>query len=115
MNDAPRSDSIEEILLNSLKHDGLKKEKLEELVNVVSGFYQAGLTKIKVFPKGIPPVVDGLELQASVDVKQLPDFVNLIINEPKVSGFVYFPYGIPFVTDARLNIVLGSRPTEGYD
>lgn len=100
-------ESIEKVLLDTLKYGGLARENLEELVSIVAGFYDAGLQRLKVFPRGIPPVTDGLELQANIGIDELPDISNLILRAPRISSVVYFPYGIPFVTDVNVVVGLG--------
>jgi hypothetical protein len=99
---------IERTLLNTLKYSGLDKEYLEALVKVVGGFYAAGLQTLKVFPRGITPVTDGLEVQASVTVEELPPLMSLMIAEPWVQNFVFFPRGLPSVTDVAVVLALGA-------
>jgi hypothetical protein len=108
MDKAKSDSSVAKALLESMKHGGLEQKRLEELVNVVAGLHQAGLQSLRLFPRGIfPDNVNGLEVQATVSAEKLPGVLTALTKEREVAGFIYFPYGIPYLTDARLEIMLG--------
>src|SRR5579863_9121579 len=90
-----RSDSLEKELTHALRFSGLDKENLNELVRIVVGLNDEGLDQMRVFPKGQPPIVDGLQVQALVDTEELATVLNHILtNTPRLRGVSVFPYGI---------------------
>lgn len=103
-----RTDSLEKELIHALRFSGLDKENLNELVRIVVGLNDEGLEQMRVFPKGQPPIVDGLQVQAVVDKEQLTTILNQIItNTPRLRGVTIFPYGIPNVEVFQVNVELG--------
>jgi hypothetical protein len=103
-----RTDSLEKELIHALRFSGLDKENLNELVRIVVGLNDEGLEQMRVFPKGQPPIVDGLQVQAVVDKEQLTTILNQIItNTPRLRGVTIFPYGIPNVEVFQVNLELG--------
>jgi hypothetical protein len=103
-----RTDSLEKELIHALRFSGLDKENLNELVRIVVGLNDEGLEQMRVFPKGQPPIVDGLQVQAVVDKEQLTTILNQIItNTPRLRGVTIFPYGIPNAEVFQVNVELG--------
>jgi hypothetical protein len=103
-----RTDSLEKELLHTLRFSGLDKENLNELVRIVVGLNDHGLGQMRVFPKGLPPIVDGLQIQSLVDAEQLTTVLNKILTEtPRLRGVSVFPYGIPNVETFQVNVELG--------
>lgn len=111
--DKPRG-SIEEALMRELRFGGIDKDNLKELVGIVAGIQKEGLKRIKVFPKGIPPVVDGLRVSGVVDAGEVARFLgDILTRTPRFSGIVLFPYGIPWPDIFRVNIDLGAPVETG--
>jgi len=54
------------------------------------------------------PITDGLEVQANVNIPDLPPLLSLMVVEPWVQNFVFFPRGIPVVTDVAVVLALGA-------
>jgi hypothetical protein len=103
-----RSDSLEKELMHTLRFSGLDKENLNELVRIVVGLNDEGLDQMRVFPKGQPPIVDGLQVQALVDTEQLSTVLSQILtNTPRLRGVSVFPYGIPNPEIFQVNVDLG--------
>jgi hypothetical protein len=103
-----RSDSLEKELTHALRFSGLDKENLNELVRIVVGLNDEGLDQMRVFPKGQPPIVDGLQVQALVDTEELATVLNHILTStPRLRGVSVFPYGIPNPEIFQINVDLG--------
>lgn len=103
-----RTDSLEKELTHALRFSGLDKENLNELVRIVVGLNSEGLDQMRVFPKGQPPIVDGLQVQALVDTEELSTVLNHILtNTPRLRGVSVFPYGIPNPEIFQINVDLG--------
>lgn len=103
-----RPESLEKELIHALRFSGLDKENLNELVRIVVGLNDGGLEQLRVFPKGIPPVVDGLQVQAMVNPEELAAILNQILtNTPRLRGVSVFPYGIPNPEIFQVNVDLG--------
>ncbi len=103
-----RPESLEKELIHALRFSGLDKENLNELVHIVVGLNDEGLDQLRVFPKGIPPVVDGLQVQAVVNTEDLAAILNQILtNTPRLRGVSVFPYGIPNPEVFQVNVDLG--------
>jgi len=103
-----RTESLEKELIHALRFSGLDKENLNELVRIVVGLSDEGLDQLRVFPKGQPPVVDGLQVQALVDTAELATVLNQILtNTPRLRGVSVFPYGIPNPEVFQINVDLG--------
>jgi len=105
--------AIEQELLKILKFGGLNKENLASLVKIVAGFNENGLTQFKVFPKGIPPVYDGLEVRSVVQASELNRVLATVLAEAQVSSVLIFPYGIPAYDVAEIVVGLGPTPVTG--
>jgi len=103
-----RPESLEKELIHALRFSGLDKENLNELVRIVVGLNDEGLDQLRVFPKGIPPVVDGLQVQAMVKTENLAAILHEILNNtPRLHGVRIFPYGIPTVEVFQVTVDLG--------
>jgi hypothetical protein len=106
--------SIEENLMRELRFGGIDPENLKELVGIVAGIQKGGLKRLKIFPKGIPPIVDGLQVSGIVDAGEVIRFLGEILTEtPRLNGVVVFPYGIPRPEIFRVNIGLGATVVTG--
>jgi hypothetical protein len=105
--------AVEEELLKILQFGGLKKENLASLVKIVAGFSAKGMQHIKVFPKGIPPEYEGLEVKSVVEAGQLNGILSTILKESQVSSVIIFPYGVPVYDYAELAVGLGPAPIIG--
>jgi hypothetical protein len=98
-------ESFEAQLTHLLRFGGIDKENLHELVGIVAKVHQAGLKTIRVFPKGIPPVVDGLQVSGLVEAVNIGTILNNILNQtPRYTGVVIFPYGIPIPEIFQVNV-----------
>lgn len=103
-----RPESLEKELTHALRFSGLDKENLNELVRIVVGLNDEGLDQLRVFPKGIPPVVDGLQVQSVVNTEDVAAVLNRILTStPRLRGVSVFPYGIPNPEVFQVNIDLG--------
>ena len=105
--------TVERELLEILRVGGLNKDNLARLVKIVAGFSDKGLKQIKVFPKGIPPVFEGLELKSVVEASQLNGILATILKEAQVTSVLVFPYGIPAYDIAEIVVGLGPTPVAG--
>jgi hypothetical protein len=105
--------SVEQELLKILRFGNLKKENLAALVKIVAGFNEKGLKHIKVFPKGIPPVYEGLEIRSLLQAGELPGVLSVILNEAQVNSVIVFPYGVPAYDVAEIVVGLGPTPVVG--
>ena len=104
--------SVEQDLLNHLRFAGLDKDNLAALVKVVAGFSDKGVLKnFKVFPIGVPPVYEGLEIKSVVSVQELGTIVQALYSHPAVGPIRLFPYGVPQVEFATLEAVIGPSPS----
>lgn len=112
---APERDKgLEKQLLHLLRFSGIDKDNLEELVGIVVGLQGKGLDKLRVFPRGLPPVVDGLNVSATIDAANLVDILNVVLTQtPRLSGVSVFPYGITNPEAFQLNVTLGSPVEAG--
>ncbi|MGF6810845.1 hypothetical protein OKW30_006037 [Paraburkholderia sp. Clong3] len=101
--------AFEKELLNVLRFGGLDDDNLSELVTLVAGFYTSGFQNIRVFPRGIPPVVDGLTVKGVLDTKTLSAVLaDLVTKTPRLSGVWLFPYGVPVVDVVGVTVELGA-------
>ena len=107
-----RGQGVEQELLKILRFGGLDRENLAALVKIVAGFTNKGLNHIKVFPKGIPPVYQGLEVKSLVQVDRLSSVLSAILSEVQVNSVVVFPYGVPVFDVAEIIVGLGPTPGE---
>ena len=105
--------TVERELLEILRFGGLNKDNLASLVKIVAGFNEKGLKHIKVFPKGIPPVYEGLELKSVVEASQLNRILATILEEAQVTSVFVFPRGIPAYEIAEIVVGLGPAPVAG--
>lgn len=102
------SESLEKELIHALRFSGLDKENLNELVRIVVQLNRGGLSQFRVFPKGIPPVVDGLQVQSLIQPSQLTAILtNILSQTPRLRGVSVFPYGIPVPEIFQVNVDLG--------
>jgi hypothetical protein len=105
--------AVEQELLKLLQYGGLDKNNLANLVKIVAGFTGKGLSQLKVFPKGIPPVYEGLELKSIVPANELSRILGIILAEAQVNSVIVFPYGIPAYDVAEIVVGLGPTPVTG--
>ena len=105
--------AVEQELLKILRHGGLDRENLAALVKIVAGFSDKGLNHIKVFPKGIPPVYESLEVKSVVEASRLGSLLSIILAEAAVSSVIVFPYGVPDYDVAEVVVGLGPTPVAG--
>ena len=106
---AINTDGLEKQLLHLLQFSGIEKDNLRELVAIVVGFRSNGLGPFRIFPRGIPPVVDGVTVEATVAAADISKTLSLILTNPfRLGGVVIFPYGIPFVDSYQVNVALGN-------
>jgi hypothetical protein len=106
--------SIEEALLRELRFGGIDKDNLKELVGIVAGFHRAGLKKFKVFPKGQPPIVDGLRVSGVVEAAEANRILSeILVKTPRLAAVYAFPYGTPWPEIFRVNIDIGSTIENG--
>jgi len=102
-------ENLEKQLLHNLRYSGISDDNLHELVKIVVGLQGNGLQNIRVFPRGIPPVVDGLNVQATVGASSIANILNVILHDtPRLGGVVVFPYGIPIPEIFQVNVALGN-------
>jgi len=101
--------SIVENLMQELRFGGLDNENLKELVGIVAGIQQGGLKTMKVLPKGIPPIVDSLQVSGIMGAGELNQFLGTLLTQtPRLSAVTVFPYGIPVPEIFQVNIDLGA-------
>lgn len=105
--------AVEQELLKILRFGGLNKDNLAGLVKIVAGFSEKGLNHIKVFPKGIPPVYESLEVRSLIERSDLNKILGIVLNEQQVSSVLVFPYGIPAYDVAEIVVGLGPAPVAG--
>lgn len=106
--------SIEEALLRELRFGGIDKDNLKELVGIVAGFHKAGLKKFRVFPKGQPPIVDGLRVSGVVEAGEANRILGeILVKTPRLAAVYAFPYGIPWPEIFRVNIDIGPTIDNG--
>jgi len=102
------SESLEKELIHALRFSGLDKENLNELVRIVVQVNRGGVDRLRVFPKGIPPVVDGLQVQGLIQPSDIATVLARILSEtPRLRGVSVFPYGIPRPEIFQINVDLG--------
>ncbi len=105
--------SIEDALSHELRWCGMDKENLKELVAIVARLQRLGIKKLKVFPKGQPPIVDSVHLSGLVDGGDAQRVLNEVLpRTPRLAGIYLFPYGIPWPEIWRLDMDLGN-PVHG--
>ncbi|MEX3694452.1 hypothetical protein AB3X91_42075 [Paraburkholderia sp. BR14263] len=100
---------FEKELLKALRFSGLDDDNLSELVTIAAGLYTSGFQNIRVFPRGIAPVVDGLTVKGVLDAKTLGSVLKDIVTKtPRLNGIYVFPYGIPVVDSVGVTVELGT-------
>ncbi len=105
--------SFDQALLHELRFGGIEKENLEELVRIVADIQKGGLTRIKVFPKGIP-APNAVQVTGIVDAGAVTKFLGQVLTQtPRLGGVVVFPYGIPVPDIFRVNIDIGAPVEAG--
>jgi hypothetical protein len=105
---------LEKQLLHILRFSGIEKDNLQELVGIVVGLQSKGLSRLRVFPRGLPPVVDGLNVSATVDTANLAGILNVILTQtPRLGGVSVFPYGITNPEAFQVNVSLGNTVDAG--
>ena len=103
----------EEILMHELRFGRLDQDKLKELVAIVAGIQKAGLKRMKAFPKGQPPIPDGIRVSGVVETPELSKVLtDILTHTPNLGTVILFPYGIPWPEIYRVTIDIGN-PVEG--
>ena len=103
-----RTESLEKELTHALRFSGLDKDNLNELVRIVVGLKEDGLETLRVFPKGLPPIVDGLQVQTLVNTSELTAVLTQILtNTPRLRGVSVFPFGIINPEVFQVNVDIG--------
>ena len=111
---AQAGEGLEKQLLHLLQFSGINSENLRELVSIVVGLQSKGLQAFRVFPKGLPPVVDGLSVQATVSASDVANILNIVLKQtPRLGGVSIFPYGITNPEFFQVNITLGNTVGAG--
>jgi hypothetical protein len=105
--------AVEQELLKILRFGGLDKDNLANLVKIVAGFSEKGLQHIKVFPRGLPPVYEGIEVKSVVEAGQVSAVLANILKEIQVNSVIIFPYGVPVYDLAEIVVGLGPTPVTG--
>ena len=106
--------SMVENLMQELRFGGMDKENLQELVGIVARIQQGGLKTLKVLPKGIPPIVDCLQVSGIMGAGELSQFLGAILTQtPRLTAVTVFPYGIPVPEIFHVNIDLGAPVQTG--
>ncbi len=101
---------FDQALMRELRFGGLAQENLDELVGIVAGIQKVGLKRLKVFPKGVPPVVDGIRVSGVLEAGEISNVLSQILTTtPRLGGVVVFPYGIPWPDIFRVDIELGPQ------
>ena len=88
------STDIENSLVEVLKHGGLQRENLSELVKLAGRVHASGARIIDAFPLGIP-YPDGVRIHTRVDIAGLERLIKLLVELPRFRGIEVFPRGIP--------------------
>jgi hypothetical protein len=86
--------TVEAELLQILKHAGLEKENLHELVKIVSGLSEKGSNLQRVFPIGIV-APDGVKVEGVLEMEKLSSIVAILKETPRLNTLTIFPIGIP--------------------
>ena len=86
--------SVTKALTQKLRHSGLEKESLAELVKAVAKLHVEGLSRIIVFPKGIPPVYDGLKISGIVEAASIGPILESLLKHNYFGKFTVFPLGV---------------------
>lgn len=111
---APAPEGVEKQLLHLLRFSGIEDDNLRELVAIVVGLQNKGLTSIRVFPRGLPPVVDGLNVQATIGAGELGNILTTVLTQtPRLSGVSIFPYGIVNPEVFQVSLALGNTVEAG--
>ena len=114
MDEKRHSVPFEEALMQELRFGGIEKENLHELVGIVAGIHKGGLKRMRAFPKGQPPIVDGLRISGVVEASELNTFLSQILTKTPRLGLVdFFPMGIPWPEIFRVNIDIGATVERG--
>lgn len=91
---AAASTGIEKNLVEVLKHGGLERQNLAQLVKLAGRVHTSGARIIDAFPYGIP-YPDGVRIHTRVDIAGLDRLVKVLVELPRVRGIEIFPKGIP--------------------
>ena len=86
--------SVTKALNQKLRHSGIEKESLAELVKAVAKLHVDGLSRIIVFPKGIPPIYDGLKVTGIVEAASIGPILESLLKHNYVGKFTVFPLGV---------------------
>jgi hypothetical protein len=95
--------SIDKAVLDGLKHSGLNKQNLAELVRIIGTINASGVRPIKVLPNGIP-TVDGVTVNANINAGQLDTLVGLLTTLPRLDNIRVFPKGIPVIDNFEVGL-----------
>jgi hypothetical protein len=107
-------DTFLDAIMRELRTGGVEKEELKELVNIVAGIHKSGLRRLKVFPKGQPPIIDGLRVSGIMEAGETSKLLSEILTKtPRLGGVTVFPYGIPWPELFRVNIDIGATVDTG--
>jgi hypothetical protein len=108
------NEGLEKQLMHILRFSGIEENNLKELVGIVVGLQSKGLENFRVFPRGVPPVVDGLNIQATVGAANLGNLLSsIVLQTPRLNGVSIFPYGIINPEAFQVNVALGNTIEAG--
>jgi hypothetical protein len=106
--------SIEEAVGAELRWCGMDRDNLKELVAIIARLQRHGIKKVKVFPKGQPPIVDAVALSGIVDGGDAARVLGeILLQTPRMAGLRLFPYGIPWPEIFRVEVDLGAPVQAG--
>jgi hypothetical protein len=80
-------------VIGRLSGPSLQKDKVAELVGLVSKALGTDTRRLKVFPKGIP-WPDGIVVHTVVDPRSLSSLVSLLQGSARIDSLRIFPRGI---------------------
>ena len=109
MNEQADKHSLEDALMDQLRFGGFDKQNLAELVKLAASLHRNGIVKVRGFPLGKPPIVDGLRLSGDVELSKIGKLLTEILPKtPRFAGVWVFPKGIPWPEVYHVEVDLGS-------
>jgi hypothetical protein len=97
----------DQALMDHLRFGTFKQDHLHELVNSVSALRSAGLSKVRIFPRGIP-AHDGLQVSGILARDEIDNFFGNVFSKGHgISDIHVFPYGILWPEVFRVDLNVG--------
>ncbi len=86
--------NISESMMQILKHSGIDKANLSELVQIASGLNKNGIKIDKVGPIGIP-FPDGIKVHTRLEPSSINSLIESLSNMSRINSVEIFPRGLP--------------------